>query len=102
MYSLNDYAKLLLNLFPNLIFNFRNMTSKDALTKNIEINPDLISNNEARSRESINECHGHAHNGTKLKSTHALTIMMFFTGIFFLIEIIVGNVTHSNTLVAVS
>jgi len=81
------------------------MSSKDALTKNIEINPDLISNNEARSRENINECHGHAHSAhrsSKLKSTHALTIMMFFTGIFFLIEIIVGNVTHSNTLVAVS
>ena len=73
------------------------MTSKDALTNNIEINPDLI---ETAVKDGGNNCHGHNHNGSKLKPTHTLIIMMFLTGMFFLIEIIVGNATHSNSLVA--
>ena len=73
------------------------MTSKEPLTFNIEINPDLI---ETTIKDSGNNCHAHNHNGSKLKTTHTLIIMMLMTGIFFLIEIIVGNATHSNTLVA--
>ena len=86
------------------------MSSNDALAQKVNLYPDYATNidtshqNHHHNHSHNQNSHCHAHNqnqaGSKIKPTHSLIIMMILTGFIFLIEIIVGNATHSNTLVA--